>query len=305
MDPIILSKCTVGTHIGKRKTILETLEYAIYNCLHIFQFYLCSPRGYHVPTPNVNDVIGSRELLRTVPNARVFVHGCLLYNLCSSNKEQLQKTITNLQRELDIVSAIGGNGVVIHPGSCPNEPIGIKTISSTLNEILDTYSSLSENLASSINISVEKLCSQRRVLLECCAGEGNKLCKNLEQIQKIIDCVDKKYQNQVGICIDTAHLHAAGDWNLSTPKGIDSFFDEFEKIFGMEKLWCVHLNDSKVPFGAKKDRHAPIGQGTIFYNPLIYIHFLKRCKKIPMVMELPVPSLPYIEMSRIIYENLQ
>jgi deoxyribonuclease-4 len=302
---IILHPLQVGSHISKHSTLTQTFEYAIYNHLHIFQLYLCSPRGYNVPVPQLQDVIEARELLRITPNARVFIHGCLLYNLCSSKPEQLEKTIEGLRRECDIVSAIGGHGVVVHPGSCPNKQQGLQTIINSLIEVLETYTPTTERLSTTIGITTRQLCSNRRILLECCAGEGNKLCKNIEELKCILDGLPKHLQTHVGVCIDTAHLHSAGDWDLSESSNINSFFDAFDEQIGLNKLWLIHLNDSAVEFGAKKDRHAPIGNGSIFTSKETYCTLLKKCHthRIPMVMELPVSSMPYIHMSREMYDK--
>lgn len=302
---IILHPLQLGSHISKHPTLTQTFEYAIYNHLHIFQLYLCSPRGYNVPLPQLQDIVDAREVLRIAPNARVFIHGCLLYNLCSSKPEQLEKTIEGLRRECDIVSAFGGNGVVVHPGSHPNKQQGLKTIINSLVEVLETYTPTTERLAKTVGISTRELVKNRKVLLECCAGEGNKLCKNIAEIKCILDGLPPSLTSQVGVCIDTAHLHSAGDWDLSKCDNIIAFFEEFDAQIGLNKLWLIHLNDSAVPFGARKDRHAPIFEGSIFTTNEAYVTLLKiaHSHRIPMVMELPVPALPYIVLSRKIYDK--
>jgi endonuclease IV len=293
----------VGAHLSKRKSILQTLEYAFENGLPTFQFYIASPRGYKVQIPPMQDIIDSRALIKkksSALNTNVVVHGCLLYNLCSSKEDQLEKTVNGLQLELDIVAGFGGKGVVVHPGSHPNREYGLKKIAESITEVLSSYSSTTQQIADSLNISVNELCEQRMIILENCAGEGNKLAKDLDELHTIIEYIPEKLRKHVGVCIDTAHLHSAGDWDISCEMGIYAFFNAFEHILGWDRLTLVHLNDSKVPFDCKRDRHEAIGDGTIFKDRDVFVEILTRCSDIPMIMELPVPSEPYIMLARLL-----
>lgn len=303
---IVLSRYHVGCHVSKARTILETIERMIYENLHTLQFYLSSPRGYKCPVPSLDDIYDTRTLLKEVaPSARVYVHACLLYNLCSRNEEQLQKTLDGLQLELDIAAGFGGHGVVVHIGSHPNRQEGIRMIASSIVDVLTSYTSTTTNIAKRIGLSVHQLSRERRLLLECCAGEGNKIGKNLQDFKEILALIPRELHHNVGVCIDTAHLHSAGDWDLSLPNGVDNFFKAFDAEIGLQYFKLLHLNDSKVPFGARRDLHEAIGSGTIFQEMDTFVDVLRTChnNKIPMIMELPVPSEVYIGLARDILEK--
>ena len=198
------------------------------------------------------------------------------------NKEvdrKLYGVISALEYELDTISKLktenNKTGVVIHPGSNVNRELGHKKVAETINKI--NFSNPDQQL-----------------LLENCAGEGNKLCKNLFEISKVLEMVDKSKQANVKVCIDTAHLWGEGDYNLSQIDEIDRFFSDFDRLIGLDRWYLLHLNDSGVPVGSKKDIHACLGEGYIWKKSFDSLHhLLNRCKEyqIPIVLETEITDL--------------
>lgn len=336
---VLLHPCNIGSHVCKQKTIYETVKSKVDQRLHILQFYLASPKGYSIACPEVDDLLKVNQFLKDNPQVNVFVHTCLLYNLNgktdidaidtilqkAKNKvaatvkvekirdtfeRNLGKTINGLTLELDICAALSYHstrgGGVVHIGSGVNREKAIRRIAKTCEDVLTIITHHTERIAKALGITADELSAKRMLILECCAGEGNKIGKNLQELKQIIDLIPSYLQSQVMVCIDTAHLHSAGDWDISTPQGIRNFFNEFDRVLGKRKLQLVHLNDSKVPFGAKVDRHEMIGMGTIFHDQQTFVETIKIAKEweVPMVMELPGPSAPYIELARSLYDNL-
>jgi deoxyribonuclease-4 len=119
-------------------------------------------------------------------------------------------------------------------------------------------------LSRALGMPVSEIKSRRKIVLENSAGEGNKLGKNLMELGAIIQSIDPKYQSQVKVCIDTAHIFASGEYDLGKPQQVVQFFVDFNQYIGLDHLEVFHLNDSKVPFGSKSDRHINLGLGHEF-----------------------------------------
>ena len=178
-----------------------------------------------------------------------------------------------MEYELAIVARIG-EGVVIHPGSFPNRELGHQTVAKTINRINFTQGGM--------------------LLLENCAGEGNKLCRTFKEIGSVLALVDSDKKKHIGVCVDTAHIWGQGDYDLRKVEEVKRLFLEFEQEIGMEKFKLLHLNDSSVGLGSKKDRHAHITRGEIWgedTSSLVYL--LNRCSEynIPMVLETGGPCM--------------
>ena len=123
-------------------------------------------------------------------------------------------------------------------------------------------------------------------IIEFSAGQGTSLATTLEELHNIYTLISNK--SHVGICLDTAHLFGYGDYNLSKSSQVERLFDDFHKLFGLDKLKLIHLNDSLVPLGSKKDRHALIGTGYIWgesMESLIVLFALCKKANIPIILE--------------------
>ena len=125
------------------------------------------------------------------------------------------------------------------------------------------------------------------ILLETMAGKGTEVGSSLEEIKRIIDLVDDK--EHIGVCLDTCHLNDAG-YDMSK---FALFLDQFDSFIGISRIGCVHVNDSKNPLGAHKDRHENIGFGTIGFDNLISIIYNKRLEDVPKILETPYVDREY------------
>ena len=119
------------------------------------------------------------------------------------------------------------------------------------------------------------------------AGKGSEVGSKLEEIRRIIDLVEDK--KHIGVCIDTCHLSDAG-YDISK---FDEFLDEFDKIIGIEKIGCVHVNDSKNEMGSHKDRHENIGFGKIGFETLLKVIYNERLENVPKILETPYVDKEY------------
>lgn len=286
-----------GFHLRKYNTFVETFK-NVPNHLSAFQIYIGNGRSFAPPKIDEDDIIKARYSKK---NRYFCIHGSLILNPCGSTDpndpdlnyktERMRKLLTS---ELDVGAGLGG-GVVLHIGSCKDTKLGIKRIADTLNDVLTRKTSEGKRLTQKLKISEKEFIQQRIVILENCAGEGNKIGKNLEEIKSILDLVKPELLPQVKICIDTAHDHGAGNYHWGDPKSIRRFYQDFERIIGLDKLEVFHLNDSKVEFGSCKDRHQILGQGYIFEGQLEGLKeffFLANKHQIPIIGE-PPKDAPY------------
>lgn len=290
VDPYV----RIGCHIAKHTTLFESVYRTIFYPVNCAQIYLGSSRSYALPKVDEKDIRLTRAFVDFFV-FRVYVHSCLLYNLNGSthidnidellktttsktkleklklektnSSSNLKKTIEGLIVEMNICYKAFGTGVVVHIGSGEIKDKAIKRISDTINTVLSR--------------------SEGTLLLENAAGEGNKIGSKLEEIRDILNQVKDK--ERVGICIDTCHLFAAGDYNISKISEIKRFFGDFDKMFGLDKLRLVHLNDSKGVCGCKVDRHEDLGKGFIFKDDNVLQYLVNFCNenKIDMILETP------------------
>lgn len=280
MTQIYDQKWEVGAHTGFNGKISPTISEAIHYGMYTVQFFMGNPKSYTRQKIGTDDIRNTQILLERFP-VNVFTHFPYIANLNGSVNElawqgnsidgKVRHTLRELEYELSVISnfsSYGKCGVVIHPGCYPDRDLGLEAIAKSINKIHFTEGS--------------------KLLLENCAGEGRKLCRNFEEIATIYDHLDESKHNHVGVCVDTAHIWGQGDYDISTIEGVEQLFSEFDKHLGMHRFSLLHLNDSEVPFGEKKDRHACLGTGHIWgkdFDSLIYL--LDKCKSfgIPMVLE--------------------
>lgn len=269
----------VGAHTKFSLKISNTIEEAI-NCgMYTVQFFMGNPQSCKRQRINNEDIEKTIRITNKFP-MYIFSHFPYIANfagksgkdgLAWNGNNQVDGFLTTILKELEYelsVLAKIGHGVVIHPGSYPDRTKGHITVAKSLNRINYVKNSM--------------------VLLENCAGEGNKLCRDFNELKLILDNVDENNKEYIGICVDTAHIWGQGDYDISKISEIDRMFKDFKDIIGLKHFKLLHLNDSEVPLGAKKDRHACLGTGYIWkesFESLVYL--LNKCKElnIPMVLE--------------------
>lgn len=195
----------------------------------------------------------------------VIVHAPYIVNL--ANKSDINKYnfyIEFLVNELNRVKELGLDKMVLHPGNattCTKEE-AISNIAEAINKIYENTTDV-------------------MILLEYMAGKGNEVGSSIGELKGIIDKINDK--DRIGVCIDTCHMNDSG---VDIAK-FDEFLDEFDREIGIDKIKCVHVNDSLNPIGSHKDRHANIGYGTIGFDNLINVVYNNRLEGIPFILETP------------------
>lgn len=259
----------IGSHVGftKDKQLVGSIEEALSYGSTTFMFYTGAPQNTSRLPINNELTLKAHELLKqnNIDLNNIIVHAPYIIN--PANNKNLDFNVSFLKQEIKRVEELGVTKIVLHPGSHVGLGIeqGIKNVIECLNLVLNEDTKV-------------------HILLETMAGKGTELGFTFEQLKTIIDGVKS---NKLGVCMDTCHMHDAG-YDISD---FDKLLCEFDKIIGLEKLECIHINDSKNIMGSHKDRHENIGLGNIGFDTISKIVNHDKLKEIPKILETPYTSI--------------
>ncbi len=199
----------------------------------------------------------------------VVSHDSYLINLCAIIPENLEKSLIAFKDELDRCEILGIPFMNFHPGSHggAGEEEGIKKIAESLNLVHQQTKDY-----------------KVKSMLEATAGQGKAIGYKFEQLAKIIELVEEK--ERMCVCIDTAHIFAAG-YDIKDSKQYKKVMKEFDEVIGLDLLKCIHMNDSKKPLGSRVDRHDHIGKGEIGLEGFTNIMNDKKLKDVALILETP------------------
>lgn len=228
------------------------------DCLQIFS---ASPRGWNFTKIDEVQSIQFLERKSDLNIDPIYFHASYLINLADQGRiGSLSKL--SLISELNIAPKLKIQGSIVHLGSFKNN-VDMSTLIKNISEVL------------------QKTPEESLFIIE---NAGNrKIGKDLNEIAKIINQVN---DSRVRICLDTCHLHSAG-YDLTTPKKLNDFLLNFDKLIGLHKLELLHLNDSRDPFNSGRDRHENIGKGTIGLTTFKLLFNHPKTKHLPFVIETP------------------
>lgn len=256
----------IGSHVSYKNDsqLLGSVKEAIGYGANTFMFYTGAPQNTNRGI--INDNLTNEAIKMMSDNdidiSNVIVHAPYIVNLANMNNFDF--SVEFLKGELERCSVLGIKKMVLHPGSAVNcsREEAIINISDGLNLILDN------------NYDVT-------ILLETMAGKGNEIGRSFEELKSIIDRV--KFKDKIGVCLDTCHLNDAG-YDMSK---FDEVLNLFDKIIGIDKIGCIHVNDSKNIISSHKDRHENIGFGTIGFDNLMNIIYNDKLTNVPKILETP------------------
>lgn len=199
----------------------------------------------------------------------VIVHDSYLINLAAPADELWEKSIAAFSEELDRCALLEAPYLVTHPGAHTGsgEEVGLVREADALNRIF----------AAGIG-------GETMVLLETTAGQGSALGYRFEHLARLFELVP--HHQRLGVCVDTCHIFAAG-YDIRTPDGYTETFAALERIVGLARVKCFHLNDSQKDLGSRVDRHAAIGQGCIGLEAFALLVNDPRFRAVPMIIETP------------------
>lgn len=263
MEHLLGAHTSINGGIANAVDLAESLNFTA------MQIFVKNANRWSAKPFTLGEIKGFREKISRSGIKFVAAHDSYLINLCAANRDMLEKSIDAFKDELIRCELLDIPYLNFHPGSHGGAGVdeGIKIIADSINLV---HSDTKDFKVKS--------------MLEMTAGQGSAVGYKFEHIIKIIDLIDEK--ERMCVCIDTAHLFAAG-YDFRTPDTFRKTFDEFDSVVGLEKLKCFHMNDSKKDFGSRVDRHEHIGKGKIGLDGFRLLMNEKRFEKIPKILETP------------------
>ncbi len=262
-------KLLIGAHTsaqgGVHHALLEGQEIGATT----IQLFTANQKTWHTKPIADEEVERWKEALKTTGIQKVMSHDSYLINLGSPSKESQDKSIEAFKNELHRCHQLQLDFLNFHPGAAldSSEEDCLKQIMLSLEQ-------------------VEEMAAQgpTRLLIEATAGQGSSVGHKFEHLGYLVEHLHNKIP--IGVCIDTCHIFSAG-YDIRTKEGWDQTLKEFDRIVGLKHLYALHLNDSMKPFGARKDRHAPLGEGEIGIACFEAIMQNSHLKHLPMYLETP------------------
>ena len=258
----------IGSHVSFGKDqLLASAQTAVSYGANTFMFYTGAPQNTIRAELKRDITEKAWEYMKenNIDINNVICHAPYIINL--ANKEKIESwnfSISFLRNEIKRITEMGVNYIVVHPGNALK---------------LDREEALS-NIALALNYIIDED-TKPMILLETMAGKGSECGINIYELKSILNKVNLK--DKVGICLDTCHLNDSG---VDIAK-FDEYLSVFDSEIGLDKVKCVHVNDSKNVIGSKKDRHANIGFGTIGFDNLLNVIYNPKLKDIPKILETP------------------
>ena len=259
----------IGSHVGYKKDsgLVGSVEEALSYGANTFMFYTGAPQNTIRSSIDLDNVKKAYALMQDngIDKNNVIVHSPYIINLANGDENKFNFSCNFLSEELKRVDTFGFKYLVLHPGSHVGLGVDMGT----------------SNIVKALNLILDKDNSDVMILLETMAGKGSEIGRNFDELKTIIDGVSKK--NRIGVCLDTCHLNDAG-YDLNN---FDEILESFDKLIGIDKIKCIHINDSKNPIDSHKDRHENIGKGTIGLDTLIKVIDCDKLKDVPKILETP------------------
>ena len=255
----------IGNHTSSSKGYTAMARQIIKNEGNTFAFFTRNPRGGKAKAIDETDIQNFLVLAQENHFGKIVAHAPYTLNACAAKEELRTFARETFADDLRRMEYTPGNYYNFHPGSHVGQgsEIGIQKIAEILNDVLTEEQTTT-------------------VLLETMSGKGTEVGRNFEELRKILNLVEKK--SKMGICLDTCHVWDGG---YDIVNDLDSVFEEFDRIIGLDRLKAIHLNDSMNPLGSHKDRHARIGEGEIGLEALVRVINHPATEGIPFILETP------------------
>ncbi|WP_326910184.1 deoxyribonuclease IV [Sedimentibacter sp. MB31-C6] len=273
----------IGCHLSISKGYESMGKDAIKIGANTFQFFTRNPRGSKAKAIDVDDVEKLKIILKENKFAPVIGHAPYTLNICSADERTREFALEVMEDDLKRMEYLPNNLYNFHPGSHVKQgvDIGIQYIIEALNKILKPEQTT-------------------LVLLETMSGKGTEVGRTFEELKQILDGVT--LSDKMGVCLDTCHVYDAG---YDIVNDLDGVLNEFDKIIGLNKLYAIHLNDSKNPFNSHKDRHENIGKGYIGNEAIFKIINHPLLYKLPFFLETPNDLSGHEEEIKLLRESYQ
>ncbi len=272
----------IGCHVSTAGGLALAVERGIDSGSDAIQIFNQSPRMWRPTNYSDDDFAEFRQAIGASRIDSATIHAVYLINCASKEREIRRKSITSLTHALRVGDGIGAHGVVLHAGACKGEPLA------------PSMKRAAKAIAKALSDS-----ARCPILLENTAGTQGPLGRDFDELAGLVELLDG--HPRVGICLDSCHLLASG-FEIRTAEALDEVLEEFETKVGLERLRCLHLNDSMIPLGGNRDRHAPLGEGEIGEGGLGVFLSDPRFEALPTLIETGAgggaPGLADVELAR-------
>ena len=258
----------IGSHVSMsgKEMLLGSAKEAFSYGANVMMVYTGAPQNTRrKPIEELNAEIGKKFMAENGIK-EVVVHAPYIINLANTTKEgYIDFAIDFLKEELRRAEAVGATQVVLHPGSHVGAgvDVGLNQIIYGLNQVITKDQTI-------------------QIALETMAGKGTELARTFEELARIIDGVT--YNEHLSVTFDTCHVHDAG---YDIKNDLSGVLTQFDKTVGLDRIKVLHINDSKNPVGAHKDRHENFGFGEIGFDALMNVIQVPEFKNLPKILETP------------------
>lgn len=258
----------IGSHVGMsgKDMFLGSVKEALSYNANTFMVYTGAPQNTRRKDLDSLNIPAAQALMKENGIEEFIVHAPYIINLANTVKPEVFELATEfLALELERTAAMGSTTLVLHPGSHvgAGAEAGIAQIVKGINEVLSKDTK--------VNIALETM-----------AGKGSEIGRTFEELATIYDGV--VYNDKLRICFDTCHTNDSG---YDLVGHYEDIMEQFDKILGKDQIAAFHINDSKNPLGAAKDRHENFGFGNIGFDTLYKIVTDKNFENIPKILESP------------------
>jgi deoxyribonuclease-4 len=260
----------IGAHVSTAGGLANAVQRGVERDCDAIQIFHQSPRAWRPTRYAEEDFEACREAMADSPLEAVAIHAVYLINCASKEREIRQKSLASLRHALRIGDGIDAAGVVLHAGARKGEPHepSVRRAGKAIREALES--------------------SERSpLLLENTAGTQGPLGRNFDELAELIDAGGGG--KRLGACLDCCHLLASG-FEIRSPEALAEVVDDFDATVGLDRLRCLHINDSKVPLGSNRDRHANLGDGELGRRGLRPFLSEPRFEGLPALIETPGPD---------------
>jgi len=264
----------IGAHVRAGATLRVALEHGAAIGAEVIQVFTQSPRAWK-PTLYSDDVLRDfRVQMDRHPHVQaVYCHATYLINLASDDPELRERSRACVLSNMAVARGMGASGLVLHVGSHKGAGFDASVVA---------------RVADALGAVLEVTTPACPLLIENTAGSGGTIGRTFEELATLLDATLPASHDAtaLGICLDTQHLWASG-LDYATMEAADRLVAQFDAVVGLDRLRCLHVNDSKVLFGANADRHENIGHGTIGSDALGCLLSHPRLIDLPAILEVP------------------
>jgi deoxyribonuclease-4 len=258
----------LGAHVSARGGVERAPARAVASGANAIQIFTSAPQRWSAAAISDEAAAAFRHGVVETEIRTTVAHDSYLINLATDRDELLARSISAFHAELERSTLLGLDLLVTHPGNATGG---------------DRAEALDRN-ARAVAEALASFPDGPTVLFETTAGSGTALGYRFEELVALLECIPAEYSDRVGICLDTAHVFAAGYDVCSDPISV---LDEFDRVIGLEHLLLFHLNDSAGALGSRRDRHADIGDGNIGAESFGQLLRDPRVKHVPGILETP------------------